>query len=338
MLSSLGNIKNDNARAQHRFLKTAENLYLNAIHRAGYKYVNGRIVEDEEKGQNEDSKEGESIDFARKKRYNKLSFKFQHQNFPPENEVWSEAHRLAVWWATKSDTETGDQTLISLKDNWYLVEKFDNAENNYQVEELISKADFEFIFKEYKANGKIGKIKSILSTTDGYVSNDRQYNAVQTGKSSTDNSQTQYRGKGAEMVRLDSNQIEGRERVAGDGNGDSQGGGENRQGSDAVKRLSKKKHNNLWNFLTNSEQFELYERIAGLKLLNNSEKRMANGNFLLDINNLMVETNGDFDNPSIESIIEFDYFTDCITEARIYFYENVNNGNRIQDSVEIVND
>lgn len=65
---------------------------------------------------------------------------------------------------------------------------------------------------------------------------------------------------------------------------------------------------------------------------------MANGNFLLDINNLMVETNGDFDNPSIESITEFDYFTDCIAEARIYFYENVNNGNRIQDSVEIVND
>ena len=122
MLSSLGNIKNDNARAQHRFLKTAENLYLNAIHRAGYKYVNGRIVEDEEKGQNEDSKEGESIDFARKKRYNKLSFKFQHQNFPPENEVWSEAHRLAVWWATKSDTETGDQTLISVNYRWYLVE------------------------------------------------------------------------------------------------------------------------------------------------------------------------------------------------------------------------
>lgn len=71
LLSSLGAIKDDSARAQHRFLKIAENLYLNAIHRAGYKYVNGKIVEEEEKkGQNEDSKEGEGIEFARKKGYN----------------------------------------------------------------------------------------------------------------------------------------------------------------------------------------------------------------------------------------------------------------------------
>ena len=135
------------------------------------------------------------------------------------------------------------------------MEKFDDDENNYQVEELISKADFEFIFKEYKANGKIGKIKSILSTTDGYVSNDRQYNAVQTGKSSTDNSQTQYRGKGAEMVRLDSNQIEGRERVAGDGNGDSQSGGEDRQGTDAVKYSRKRTYD------PKNGQEETYEEV-----------------------------------------------------------------------------
>ena len=236
LLSSLGTIKDDNARAQHRFLKNAENLYLNAIHRAGYKYVNGAIVEDEEKkGQNEDSKEGESIDFARKKRYNKLSFKFQHQNFPPENEVLSEAHRLAVWWATKSDTETGDQTLISVNYRWYLVEKFDDALNNYQVEELISNEDFEFVFKEIKEYGRSGKIKSIQSSFDEY---DKLYQSSYTtkaGKSSSNSNETQYGRKDTKVVRVDSPTLEGRERPAGDGNGDSQSGGEDRQGSDTVK-------------------------------------------------------------------------------------------------------
>ena len=37
-------------------------------------------------------------------------------------------------------------------------------------------------------------------------------------------------------------QIEGRERVAGDGNGDSQGGGEDRQGTDAVKFSRKRSY------------------------------------------------------------------------------------------------
>lgn len=80
LLSSLGNIKNDNARAQHRFLKTAENLYLNAIHRAGYKYVNGRIVEDEEKEKHQEA-DGASTNPTKENvsnvRYSKKSFSQQ---------------------------------------------------------------------------------------------------------------------------------------------------------------------------------------------------------------------------------------------------------------------
>ena len=223
--------------------------------RDGYKYVNGAIVEDEEKKcQNEDSKEGESIDFARKKRYNKLSFKFQHQNFPPENEVLSEAHRLAVWWASKTDTETGDQTLISVNYRWYLVEKFDDALNNYQVEELISNEDFEFVFKEIKEYGRSGKIKSIQSSFDEYDKLYQSSHTTKAGKSSSNSNETQYGRKDTKMVRVDSPTLEGRERPTGDRNGDSQGGGENRQGSDTVKFAHKKRYNNLWDFLTNSEQ------------------------------------------------------------------------------------
>jgi len=243
LLSSLGTIKDDNAREQHRFLKKAENLYLSAIHRAGYKYVNGAIVEDEEKkGQNADSKEGESIDFARKKGYNKLSFKFQHQNFPPENEVLSEAHRLAVWWATKSDTETGDQTLISVNYRWYLVEKFDDALNNYQVEELISNEDFEFVFKEIKEYGRSGKIKSISGSTDFIDKLNKSGYSLEGRKSGSNGYETQYGRENNPIQRMGEDQIEGRERVAGDGNGDSQSGGEDRQGTDAVKFSRKRSY------------------------------------------------------------------------------------------------
>ena len=242
LLSSFGTIKDDNAREQHRFLKKAENLYLNAIHRAGYKYANGKIVEDEEKkGQKTDSKEGEGIEFARKKRYNNLSFKFQHQNFPPENEVLSEAHRLAVWWATKSDTETGDQTLISVNYRWYLVEKFDDALNNYQVEELISNEDFEFVFKEIKEYGRSGKVKSISGSTDFIDKLNKSGYSLEGRKSSSNGYETQYGREDNQIQRMGEDQIEGRERAAGDRNGDSQGGSENRQGIGTIEFSRKSK-------------------------------------------------------------------------------------------------
>ena len=41
-----------------------------------------------------------------------------------------------------------------MNDVYYLVECFDDALNYYQVEDVISKADFENIYKELKENGR----------------------------------------------------------------------------------------------------------------------------------------------------------------------------------------
>ncbi len=74
-------------------------------------------------------------------------FSFQHKNFPQENEVQSEAHRLAVWWSYNKARSIGDQTLISMNDRWYLVEKFDDATSGYRVEDRITKPEYKQIYE-----------------------------------------------------------------------------------------------------------------------------------------------------------------------------------------------
>lgn len=243
-----------------------------AVDKASAKYLNklvnkfGKAIDNAKGGVkisqigtgDEEKKTAENIDFVDEKRYNKKgnqtsrktnvnsnrSIWFLHKNFPSENEVQSEAHRLAVWWARRVDVEAGDQTLISMNDNWYLVEKFDDADNYYQVEDLVTKVEFEVIFEEIKKNGNIGKIKSILSTTNGYDSYNRQHYPFDEGESGSIDSKIKHRSQGSKMVRLDSNETKGRERPASYRSGDSESSGKNRQGyrtviDDERKSISK---------------------------------------------------------------------------------------------------
>ena len=141
-------------RGQLKMLRQAEKLYLDAARKAGnmrlVKYILSRSPETEE-----------DVDTDERIVYNKKWFSFLHKNFPSENEVHSEAHRLAIWWANRKDVQIGDQTLISMNDRWYLVEKFEKAENHYQVEEYVTKTEFKKIFKEIKEHGRSGRVKSI---------------------------------------------------------------------------------------------------------------------------------------------------------------------------------
>lgn len=154
---------------------------------------------------------------------------FLHKNFPPENERLSEAHRLAVLWARNQNTVVGDQTLIFMNDVCYLVECFDDALNYYQVEDVVSKAEFDTIYKEIKKNGKVGKIKSILATANGYDSNYRQHSTFDEGKPSADSYEAKHRRESPEVVRLDREQASGRERSSNNGSRDSQSSSEDRQ-------------------------------------------------------------------------------------------------------------
>ena len=159
------NKKGAAAKEAAAFVKRTEQLYINALEEMGAKYVDGKIAmaerdEEEEGVDNEESIVYNNTIHASKKGTTKNSPYFLHQNFPA-GEPWREAHRLAIWWSNNPNVSTGDQTLISMNDRWYLVEKFDDADNGYQVEALISKKEFNKILKEIKENGRSGKIKPI---------------------------------------------------------------------------------------------------------------------------------------------------------------------------------
>ena len=49
-----------------------------------------------------------------------------------------------------------------MNDACYLVECFDDALNYYQVEDVVSKQDFDYYYEGIKKHGKVGQIKSIF--------------------------------------------------------------------------------------------------------------------------------------------------------------------------------
>ena len=201
--------------------------------------------------------------------YSRRAFSFQHKNFPGEKESGSEAHRLAVWWAHRADVQTGDQTLISINNRWYLVERFDDADNHYQVEEFITKAEFEKVFKEIKAYGRSGKIKSVSGSVDFIDKLNKRGYSLEGRKSSSFGYETQYGRENNQIQQLDKKQIKRRERPTSDGNGDSSSGGANRQG-DSV-RYSRR--------ITDSDGVLLSEEQA--EYFKDSKVRDKNGNLLV---------------------------------------------------------
>ena len=120
----------------------------------------------------------------------------------------------------------------------YLVEKFEDAENKYQVEAFITKAEYNKISKEIKEYGRSGKIKSILAAPNGYDSNDRRSYRIEGRESGFDRAETQHGRENSKMVRLDSEQAQGRERSSSNRSGDSEGGGTDRQGNNINDRHS----------------------------------------------------------------------------------------------------
>lgn len=223
MFERLGNAE---ARAEYKRLAKAEKLYLKAIEKAGYKYRNGKILA---------RRDSDEIDSTSQNEYNNSEiqssrkFSFQHQNFPGEKESGgSEAHRLAIWWASKDSTMSGDQTLISMNGAWYLVEKFDDADNGYQVEDIITKKEYDTIYEEIKENGKSGKILSIQRAFTDYDKFYKLNNSIEGRKSSVDSIQTQHGGEDTELLRVDTKKSS-RGQTESNGRGNSESGGQSKQ-------------------------------------------------------------------------------------------------------------
>ena len=159
---------------------------------------------------------------------------------------------------------------------------------------FLSKVEAESIFKEIKENGHTGKIKSILSTANGYDSDNSQNQIFIGGEPSVISPQIEHGGKGSKMVRLDRVETDRRERLASDGDGDSESSSKNRQGNRALK---------------DSQGNQL--SIKQAEYFANSKVRDKNGNLLV----VYHGTENDFNVFKSSSGFNEFFFTDSI-EAR----------------------
>lgn len=130
-------------RAEHKRLIQAEKLYLKAASKAGNMQLVKMIL-----AQNPDL--AEEIDNSGEIRYN-IKDKLVGKTFPPYNESFSEANELATRWAKQETIREGWQKLISFQDNWYLVEKFSDTDNGYQIVDKIRKGEYERYANAIKA-------------------------------------------------------------------------------------------------------------------------------------------------------------------------------------------
>lgn len=95
-------------------------------------------------------------------------------------------------------------------------------------------------------------------------------------------------------------------------------------------------HNELWKKLSKQEQAIFYRKIDEIHHQDYFAYTLENGDVVLDVENKIIISNGEFDKPSIECIIEFNSDTGKISEARDYFYE-IYNGRTIWQWVKIIN-
>ena len=199
-----------------KVMRKAEKLYADALASSGQRYAQQRVL-------------SEKAEIQENKRYSAKKFEFQHENFPYENEsAGSEANRLATWWANLQDIEAGDQTLISYHDNWYVVEKFDDAHGKYQVEDILSQKDYYEVFKEITQNGRSGKIESIQGIANEIDKRDQSRSSPGREKPSSYSDETRHGRENIAIQSVDKESSQRRETPSNrDGNNES--GSQNRQ-------------------------------------------------------------------------------------------------------------
>ena len=130
-----------------------------------------------------------------------------------------------------------------MNDRWYLVEKFEGALNQYQVQDRITKTEFESVYKEIKEYGRSGQIKSVSSYIDEADSGNRQILSYSTAERSSVNSdEFGYGRQDNRVYPMGEIEAERREQSERNGNGDSKSSRENRETvtTDKIKKSSEK--------------------------------------------------------------------------------------------------
>lgn len=212
--------KDTRTKQEQKLIHKAEKLWLNAVEKAGLKYVGGKIYRRREvdaKAQNEYNGEASEARLSRKD-------SLINHTFPTYKEsAGSEANTLATRWAHRADIEVGDRTAISYYDKWYLVEKFENSDLGYQIVAQISEKQYQEFIEE--RNNGIGKGQSIQKSVSVITSIDRRRDSS-VGRVVSDDSVSPRNGRGDNQVQRVGEEQSQRGKTQSNRSGNSEGGGQ----------------------------------------------------------------------------------------------------------------
>lgn len=216
--------KDTRTKQEQKLIHKAEKLWLNAVEKAGLKYVGGKIYRRREvdaKAQNEYNGEASEARLSRKD-------SLINHTFPTYKEsAGSEANTLATRWAHRADIQTGDRTAISYHDNWYLIEKFEDSDLGYQIVAQITAKQYQEFIEE--RNNGIGKGQSIQKGVSSLTSIDRRANSSNRGVVS-DNPLSPRNGRGDNQVQRVGEEQSQRGKTQSNRSGNSEGGGQGKRG------------------------------------------------------------------------------------------------------------
>ena len=216
--------KDTRTKQEQKLIHKAEKLWLNAVEKAGLKYVGGKIYRRREvdaKAQNEYNREASEARLSRKD-------SLINHTFPTYKEsAGSEANTLATRWAHRADIEVGDRTAISYYDKWYLVEKFENSDLGYQIVAQISEKQYQEFIEE--RNNGIGKGQSIQKSVSVITSIDRRRDSS-VGRVVSDDSVSPRNGRGDNQIQRVGEEQSQRGKTQSNRSGNSEGGGQGKRG------------------------------------------------------------------------------------------------------------
>lgn len=111
------------------------------------------------------------------------------------------------------------------------------------------------------------------------------------------------------------------------------------QESKRVDTEGKKEYTNddLWRRLTKQEQAMLYAEVSKINNLHYYEHRLPNGDYIIDVKDKIIISDGEHYRPTIKGIVELASYKNQVWIARDYFYENISNGRTIQECIEFIN-
>lgn len=79
------------------------------------------------------------VQYARRKKIEASGIKITFNQFPMDiGSQRSEAHKFATLWASRDDVISGDKAVIYFNGSPYLIEKYDDMDFGYQIEEKLT--------------------------------------------------------------------------------------------------------------------------------------------------------------------------------------------------------